>query len=73
MNDHQFNLAVRRVTRGKSEVGLSAVLRDLCNAGLRDLGGPQVARQLRVLGFRRDGWHGTGDDQTPRYVWGGRA
>lgn len=70
MNDHQFKLAVQRVTRGKVEVGLSTVMRDLDNAGLRGLGGPQVARQLRALGFRRNGWHGCGYDRTPRYVWG---
>ncbi len=70
MSDLQFKLAVQRVTRGKFDVGLSGVLRDLYNAGLTDLGGAQVARQLRTLGYRRDGWHGTGHDRTPRYVWG---
>ncbi|BBB13452.1 hypothetical protein [Sphingopyxis sp. FD7] len=70
MSDLQFKLAVQRVTRGKFDIGLSGVLRDLYNAGLPDLGGAQVARQLRALGYRRDGWHGTGYDRTPRYVWG---
>lgn len=70
MSALQFREAVSRVTRGKVEVGLSAVMRDLYNAGHRDLGGPQVARQLRLLGWRRDGWHGTGYDRAPRYVWG---
>lgn len=70
MSDLQFKLAVQRVTRGKFDIGLSGVMRDLYNAGLRDLGGAQVARQLRALGYRRDGWHGKGHDRTPRYVWG---
>lgn len=70
MSDLQFREAVSRLVRGKIDVALSDVMRGLYNAGHHDLGGPQVARQLRILGFRRDGWHGTGYDRTPRYVWG---
>lgn len=71
MSDLQFREAVLRVVRGKAEVALDDVRRDLSNAGV-EVSGSALARQLRALGFARDGWAGTGYDRTPRYVWGGR-
>ena len=69
MSDLQFKLAVQRVTRGKIEVGLADVMIDLANAALT-VTAPEVARQLRILGFRRDGDLPNGTASTPRCVWG---
>lgn len=69
MSDLQFKLAVQRVTRGKIEVALADVMVDLANAAL-SVTAPEVARQLRILGFRRDGELPFGGAATPRFVWG---
>lgn len=54
--------------RGKTAVGLSDVRRSMSNHG-HELTGRQVGKLLNEIGFKRDGWLGTGYDRTPRYVW----
>lgn len=68
MSDLLLRQAVLRIVRGQTEIALSRVQNALSNAG-QEIGGHALSRQLRVLGFRRDGWHGIGYDRTPRYVF----
>lgn len=60
--------ALRKVIRGRAEVGLSGARRDMANAGY-PISGNELSRMLKSFGFRRDGWLGTGYDRTPRYAW----
>ena len=64
--------ALRKVIRGKAEVGLNDVRRDMSNAGHRASGG-ELSRMLKSFGFERQGWLGTGYDRTPRYVWSAKS
>lgn len=72
MSDLLLREAVLRVVRGQTDIALSRVQSALSNAG-QEVGGVALSRQLRALGWRRDGWHGVGYDRTPRYVWGASA
>lgn len=71
MSDLQFREAVARVTRGQADIALSNVMVELLNAG-QSVTAPEVERQLCILGFRREGFHGIGCDRTPRYMRGER-
>ena len=64
--------ALRKSIRGKAEVGLADVKRDMDNAGRRVTGG-ELSRMLKSFGFHRDGWLHTGYDRTPRYVWSAQS
>ena len=49
------------------EVPFTDLQRHMSNSGFR-VSGPSLSAMLRRAGFKREGWHGTGYDRTPRYI-----
>ena len=64
--------AIAQLVAGRHEIGLQELRRDLYNTPLRNeplaQDGLYVAKMLNALGWRRDGWLGTGYDREQRYV-----
>lgn len=64
--------AIAEIVSGRSEIGLQDLRRELYNGSMRDeplaQQGLFVAKMLNALGWRRDGWLGTGYDRQQRYV-----
>lgn len=63
---------IAELVKGRSEVGLKALRRDLYNGSMATeplaQQGLFVAKMLNALGWRREGWLGTGYDREQRYV-----
>lgn len=68
----QIKSEISRIVEGRDDIDLSTVKRHLYNSPLR--GDPLIddglflAKMLNAIGWRRDGWLGTGYDRSPRYT-----
>lgn len=63
--------ALGSILHGRTEIGLKHVQRDLAYAlNIESLvnNGHFIAKMLNAVGWRRDGWLGTGYDREARYV-----
>jgi len=71
----QLRVAVAAIVAPIDETGCAHVLRGLYNmrsglSGITQADRRSVGRALRELGWRRDGFTGTGYDREPRFVRG---